>query len=143
MIPMKILYKKEAVILDGKKRFQEKCYLRGIDCQSAFQVGAQKAKRADRFVYNCNPHTRKATQIFAICYFEEEDIYIAWNLWDAKARLRSGFSVKKEDVCIIDEKRVLSVKKYRDHVGKDEELVYAFSPLAIDDFLERICGNLL
>ena len=83
--------------MDGKEYFQDRCREAGIECEKYFK--ASKGKNSGgRYRYDCDPRFRKPTQLYAIKYFSDEDIYLAWNLREPKAKARTVFSLTKKQV---------------------------------------------
>ena len=123
--------------MDGKRYFKECCRDKGLDCDALFQIGKSNAAKSDRLKYHYSYLSRKESQIFVVCYFEKENVYIAWNLKEKKAAKKSDFSVKRSDLDLPLVDKIVSVKKAIEYEGWGEETVLAFTPERVSDFLER------
>lgn len=129
--------------MDGIKYFQECCTQYKIECDILFQLGAQNPQDADSLKYICSPYTRKDTQLFAVCYYQKENIYIAWNLREPKAKTKSVFSVRRCELAFMDQHQILEVRKPIEYSGWNEETVYLFTPELVPTFIELHCGGKL
>lgn len=124
------------MLLDGKKYFHEVCRQHGIDCDTYFKVGLQNRVEANGYVYRC-PHTnRKPSQIFAVNYLRDLDVYVAWSLKTSKADTYNSFRVLKAELAKLQEGKLLPIVKSIEYSGWDEETVFAFDRTAVDDFLK-------
>lgn len=122
--------------MDGKKYFREVCKQNGIDCDTYFKIGAQKAENNAGYVYQCPAVYRKKSHIYAINYVKVLDAYIAWNLNEPKAKSKNVFRVLKTSLTDLREGQLLSVIKPIEYSGWDKETVYAFDRTAITSFLD-------
>lgn len=123
--------------MDGKKHFKNCCQELNVDCQQLFQLGTQEKLSAKRFTHRFSRFTRTASQCFAVCYFEAEDIYIAWSLREKYAKHKEVFSLKKEDATLAGDFQILPVTKWINQVGQDKETVYVFRPNMVTNFLQK------
>lgn len=121
--------------MDGKKYFQHICQQNRIDCETYFKVGSQKGENNAGYVYRCRHHTRKPTQLFAINYLKELDVYIAWDL--SKATNKDVFRVLKAKLAPFIAGEILQIEKAVGYSGWNEETVYVFDRTAIELFLSR------
>lgn len=122
--------------IDGKKYFREVCCQNGIDCDTYFKVGAQNNVSNEGYTYHCPRENRRPSQIFAINYLRDLDVYVAWSLKTSKANGYSKFRVLKRKLDKLKEDHLLSVVKPIEYSGWDEETVFAFDRAVIDDFLK-------
>ena len=121
--------------MDGKKIFEEYCKAHGIECEKYFKIG-KGARAKGRFKYHCEPSARKDTQIYAIKYFEEENVYVAWNLREPYAKQKSDFSLSTEPrVTSVSISNVEVCTKGIVSNGHNEETVLKFGPEGIGDFI--------
>ena len=127
--------------MDGKKHFRDCCKLAQIDCKAYFQLGAQNPKRADRWEYKCDAFQRKDTTKYAVCYFQAGNFYAAWDLSAPKAKGKTVFSIKKEDVPSHLQDRAVFVTKAIEFQNRPREIVLIFSPDGVMDFLEKYCKS--
>ena len=132
--------------MNGKQYFQECCRELGLDCKALFQLGQQTAKRPDRLIYKCDANIRKATQMYAVCYFPEEEVYAAWDLHTDKPR-GSVFSVQREEAAAAHADQILPIHKNREFSGWGEEAVLVFRAEGVKKFLntyiqtDKECAN--
>ena len=126
--------------MDGKRYFKECCTKHGIECDRFFRIGKNNAKKSDRLKYSDSYLSREETQIFVVCYFVKENIYIAWSLREKKATTKSNFSVKRSDLSLPLDNVIVSVKKAIEYHGWGEESVLAFPPEMVPTFLNRYCA---
>ena len=123
--------------MDGKAYFQDCCREVGIDCEKYFKVGKGK-NSGGRYRYDCDPHSRKPTQLFAIKYFSDEGIYLAWNLREEKAHTKTVFSLTKKTKAIEVMASGISEESKKIEYGElGEEIVYRFKRESVDQFLKR------
>ena len=127
--------------MDGKRYFRDCCETMGLDCDSLFQLGARKVAVSERLAHRFDCNKRKPSQIFAVCYVEKENTYVAWSLKAEKAAGKSVFSVKWSDVDLLLGDTILPAKKTIEFQGRGEELVRAFTPEMVSEFLKRYCGG--
>lgn len=123
--------------MDGKQFFRQCCRKYGIECDKYFQLGASSAKTSDRFYHRFNPKTITETQLFAVCYFVADDLYLAWKLHNPLKPLRYCFSLKKSDMALSFTSKIGTVPKIVDHSGVGKETVIAFAPEAVPAFFEQ------
>lgn len=124
------------MLLDGKKYFHEACRQHGIDCDTYFKVGSQTIENSAGYVYRC-PHTnRKPSQIFAVNYLRDMDIYLAWSLEEPKSSQKDVFRLLKSSLASFQKGNILSVSKAIEYSGWNEETVFAFDRTAVVDFLK-------
>ena len=121
--------------MDGKQYFIVCCNEYGIDCDELFKLGRGTRGGKTRFEYSCNPRTRKDSQIFAIKYFEEENLYIAWSLKVIKAKGKQNFTLQREKVNLFGFNEIGEANKPIEYSGHGEEIVYIFSPKGVKAFL--------
>ena len=124
------------MLLDGKKYFHEVCRQHGIDCNTYFKVGSQNRVEADGYVYKCPATSRKTSQIFAVNYLRDLDVYVAWSLKTSKANAYNSFRVLKVELAKLQEGKLLPIVKPIEYSGWDEETVFAFDRTAVDVFLK-------
>ena len=127
--------------MDGKRYFKDRCKEQGLDCDSLFQLGKSGVAVGERLSHRFNCNTRKDSQIFAVCYVEKENTYVAWSLKAKKAAGKSVFSVKWADIDLLLGNSILPAKKSIEHHGHGEEIVRAFAPEMVGEFLKRYCGG--
>jgi len=127
--------------MDGKRYFRDCCETMGLDCDSLFQLGARRVAVSERLAHRFDCNKRKPSQIFAVCYVEKENVYVAWNLKAQKAANKSAFSVKWSDVDCLFRNTILPASKAIEHQGRGEELVRAFAPEMVPEFLEKYCRD--
>ena len=124
--------------MDGKRYFKECCKDKGIDCDALFRIGKSNAAKSDRLKYRCSYLSRKESQLFVVCYFERENVYIAWSLKEKKAAKKSDFSVKVSDIHLPLGNEITPVKKAIEYHGWGQEAILVFAPEKVSDFLERM-----
>ena len=122
--------------MDGKNYFQEVCRQHGIDCDTYFKIGAQNRVEADGYVYRCPKPNRKPSQIFAVNYLRDLDVYVAWSLKTSKADTYCSFRVLKGELEKLQAGKLLPIVKPIEYSGWGEETVFAFDRTAVDDFLK-------
>lgn len=125
--------------MNGKQYFKTCCAELEIDCDTYFKMGEQDPKNDSFFKFKNDYHTRKESQIFAINYFKSQNIYLAWSLKRPKANTLNTFTLSKQSVNIIHPSQVLPINKATEHSGWGEEIVYAFQPEAVKEFLKKYC----
>lgn len=123
--------------MDGKHFFEQCCSECGIECDKFFKLGASAMLMPDRFYHKFNRNTMKETQLFAVCYFEVDNLYIAWNLHDDKKAGTSKFSIKRSDLNLPMSNNIQTIRKTIEHHGHGEETVIAFAPETVPVFLEQ------
>lgn len=126
--------------MNGKRHFIDCCDKLGLDYNALFQLGENNAAAKDRLKHSFSPHTRKETQLFAVCYFVREDLFLAWNLKEPKAKKKAVFSVKRFDVKRPSRGTIAVVKKAIEYRSWDEEAVLVFEPDTTELFLRNYCG---
>lgn len=122
--------------MNGKKYFHEVCRQHGIDCDTYFKVGSQMIENSAGYVYKCPAPNRKPSQIFAVNYLRDLDVYVAWNLKTSKANTYNTFRVLKAELAKLQEGKLLPIVKPIEYSGWDEETVFAFDRIALDEFLK-------
>lgn len=123
--------------MDGKQYFIDQCNSHGINPEKYFKLGTGKKYKQNRYEYRCPYESRNETQIFAIKYFVDEGLYLAWNLRNPKAKGKSVFSLSKKSREIeISTSSITQISKDIEYSGRGEEIVYKFYPQAIDSFLQ-------
>jgi len=121
--------------MEGKQYFIECCKELGIDSDKYIKIGKQAGQK-NRLVYKSEYTSRKSTQLYAVCYYKNEDLYVAWSLKEKKPNTYNYFSVKKDDVIETPQNEILHVQKAIEYSGWDEEVVYSFRRSAVKLFLE-------
>lgn len=127
--------------MDGKRHFRDCCKTQGLDCDSLFQLGKSGVAVGERLSHRFDCNMRKDSQIFAVCYVEKENTYVAWSLKAKKAAGKSVFSVKWSDIDLLLGDTILPVKKAIEFQGRGEEIVRAFAPEMVPEFLKKYCGG--
>lgn len=123
--------------MDGKQFFIDCCREQGVVCDDYFKIGRGK-KTKNRYVYSCSLYTRKSSQIFAIKYFTDENVYVAWDLREKGADKRSIFSLSNKKRAIdLSIASIKQVPKDIEYSGRGEEVVYVFPPECVNAFLKR------
>jgi len=124
--------------MDGIDYFRDYCQKNGADPDIFFKIGrgTRGPTRDKRYKLTLEPSTFKDTQIYAIQYCKDIDVYIAWRLKRAR-----HFSLKADDILLPLGDRVCSVKKFVEYSGWGEELALYFSQKGIPDFLKRYVPN--
>lgn len=78
----------------------------------------------------------KGLALFAIKYFEENQLYIVWNLNAPKAQKKLDFSVSVSAVYKhFDDGKINFINKNVEYSGWNEETVIAFKPAMMDTFI--------
>lgn len=129
------------VVMDGKRHFRDCCKTLELDCDNLFQLGKCSVPVSGRLRHRFDFQKRKKSQIFAVCYVEKENVYVAWNLKVKKAAKKSMFSVKWSDVDRFLGNTAPSTSKAIEYQGWGEEIVHVFTPEMIPQFLKRYCGG--
>ena len=75
--------------MDGKQYFINSCESRNIHWDDLFKIGQGKGSSKGVFKYDCKHLYRKDSQLFAIKYFEKEELYIAWDLKNRKLKKKN------------------------------------------------------
>ena len=122
--------------MDGKQYFRKCCQKLEIDCDTFIRLGAGAPKNPTRFIYQDDYTKRKDTQLFAIKYFAKEDLYVAWNLKEPKARTKNTFSLSKQKAAPLKKNQVLSISKGIEYINWDVENTFVFRPDAVVHFLK-------
>lgn len=123
--------------MDGKKYFHECCNKLNIDSDTLFKFGVGKSSIKDRYVYKC-PHTsRTSTQKYAIKYFENDNLYIAWNLKEFGFEKKSTFTLQRMSTIEHTATMISKITKPIEYKGRGEEIVLVFSPKCVIEFLEK------
>lgn len=125
--------------MDGKDYFRDCCKELNLDCDALFSLGTQNTVKKGRSVY-CSPYLkRKKTQLFAVNYFQEMNVYVAWNLRAQKAEKKTYFSIKLEDLEKAARRGVAAATKSIEYSGWGEETVFIFPPDSVSLFLREYC----
>lgn len=127
--------------MDGKRHFRDCCKTMEVDCDSLFQLGKCGVTVSERLTHRFDCNKRKPSHIFAVCYVEKENLYVAWSLKAKKAAKKSVFSVKWSDIDSLFRNTFLPASKAIEYHGWGEELVRAFTPEMVPEFLKRHCGG--
>ncbi len=122
--------------MDGKQYFRECCKQIGIDCDTFVQLSAGNPKNSTRFIYQSDHMKRKDSQLFAVKYFEKENVYIAWNLKERGGSCKNGFSLSKKKIDGLQAGQVLAISKGLGYPSWDMENTFAFGPDAVIRFLK-------
>lgn len=80
--------------------------------------------------------TAKPSQIFAVNYLRNLDVYVAWSLKTSKADTYNSFRVLQVELAKLQEGKLLPIVKPIEYSGWDEETVFAFDRIAVNDFLK-------
>ena len=94
--------------MDEKQHFRNCCKELGIDCDTYIKLGAGNPKNPTRFIFQSDHTKRKDTQLFAVKYFEQEDVYIAWNLKERGGSGKNSFSLSKNKIKELKAEQVLA-----------------------------------
>jgi len=121
--------------MNGKELFKKYCTELGIDCDTFFKLGNQNPKITNRYVYKNSYLSRKESQLFAINYFKNDNIYIAWNLKEKKASTKSSFILLKNKIKFAFQEEVLRISKGIEYTSWDQEIAFVFQPTGIKNFL--------
>lgn len=124
--------------MDGKLYFRDCCLKMGVDCDVLFQLGESKAYVQERFRHRFSSHLRKDSNRYAVCFFQKEGLYVAWDLKAKKAAKKDNFSLKKDTFPVNS---LYSTTKAVEYRGWGEENVFVFYPQYVLDFLEY-CKNI-
>lgn len=127
--------------MDGIRHFKESCAQMKLDCNKFFQLGKSEKPHSERLQHRFGTEKRTQTQLFAVCYFEVDNIYVAWNLKAEKAKMKTVFSVKRASLDLPLEQDVAAARKAIGYSGWGEEDVLAFTPDGIKAFLEKYCKS--
>lgn len=125
--------------MNGKQHFIDCCDKLGLDYNALFQLGENNAAAKDRLKHSFSPHTRKETQLFAVCYFVREGLFLAWSLKEPKAKKKEVFSMKRFDIKRPLNGTISAVEKAIEYHGWAEENVLVFEPDAVELFLKKYC----
>lgn len=128
--------------MDGVGYFKECCKSTGLDCNQYFQLGKSKTVQPERLYHRFGTEKRTQTQLFAVCYFEVDNIYVAWSLKEKKAKMKTEFSIKRTSLDLPLGQDVSATRKAIEYPGWGEEKVLVFTPESVTLFLERCCRNL-
>lgn len=128
--------------MDGKRHFTECCNAKGLDCEKLFQLRSSNTNDIKRLVRRFDYLSRKETQIFAVCYFERENFYVAWSLKVKNAAKKCVFSVQRSSLNWPPKVNMITARKVIEYPGREEETVLAFTPEGVPDFLETYCKGL-
>ncbi len=120
---------------EGKEYFKACCEKLKINCDTVIKLGAGMSNDPKRFKYQSNYTKRKDTQLFAIKYFEKENVYIAWNLKERGGSCKNGFSLSKKKIDGLQSGQVLAASKGLGYPSWDAENTFAFKPDAVTRFL--------
>lgn len=120
---------------EAKAFFKARCQELNIDCDTVIKLGAGSSNDPKRFKYQSDHTKRKGTQLFAVKYFEKEDVYIAWNLREPYAKAKNGFSLSKQKIKPLKSGQVLAAEKGIEYPSWDAENTFAFKPDAVTRFL--------
>lgn len=120
----------------GKDHFKECCKRLNIDCDKYIKLGAGASGNETRFSFQSDHTKRKDSQLYAVKYFEKENVYIAWNLKERSGSCKNSFSLSKKKIEALKPKEVLAVSKGIEYPSWDSENVFAFSPDAVERFLK-------
>lgn len=123
--------------MDGKQFFRQCCKDYGIECDDYFKLAASSAQMPKRFYHKFNRNTMKDTQLFAVCYFEADDLYLAWNLHNPLKPHSYCFSLEKSDLKLSFTTGMGTATKAIEYIGHGEETVIAFAPKAVSEFLKK------
>lgn len=121
---------------EGKTYFEDRCAGFKIDCDKYIRLGAGNPKNETRFIFKSDHTQRKESQLFAIKYFEKENVYIAWNLKEKGGSCKDTFSLSKKKIAALKPKQVLAASKGIEYPSWDAENIFAFLPDAVDRFLK-------
>lgn len=110
----------------------------GVDCDTLFQLGESKAYVQERFQHRFASRLRRDSNRYAVCFFQKEGLYIAWDLKAKKAAKKDNFSLKKDTFPVNS---LYSTTKAVEYQGWGEERVFVFYPQYVLDFLEY-CKNI-
>lgn len=121
---------------EGKEYFRECCQKFEIDCDKIISLSAGKSNHLARFIYQSDHAKRKNSQLFAVKYFEAENVYIAWNLKERGGSCKNSFSLSKKKIDGLQAGQVLAVSKGLGYPSWDMENTFAFGPDAVVRFLK-------
>ena len=133
---------KEGVVINKKEAdtlLKQVCKKYGVDADSVFQYSC--ATRPVQKVYKHSTSHRKRldTHLFAIKFFPDDNVYVAWNLWEG-ARGTTNFSVKKEKVNPVPG-QIAKILANTEYSGRGTRIVYAFEPDCLDEFVRRYVAH--
>lgn len=129
--------------MDGVKYFKEFCESMGLDCNRYFQLGKSRTVQPERLRHRFDLKKRTPTQLFTVCYFEVDNIYIAWDLKEKKAKQKTIFTVDRTSLALPLKEKLVSIKKAIEHPSWGEENVLVFTPEGVTLFLEKCCEDII
>lgn len=122
--------------MNGKELFAEVCKNNGLICKDIFILGVGSTI-GDRCRYDISSHTRKESELYAVKYFETEEIFIAWYLKSFKLPNRTKFSLNSKGLRSISADKVHLIEKNLGFSGHGTETVYVFKSAMIDTFIKQ------
>ena len=86
---------KEGVVInknDVGTLLKQVCKKYGVDADSVFQYGCARKPVQEMYKCRVSYSERLDTHLFAIKFFPDDNVYVAWNLWEG-ARGATNFSL--------------------------------------------------
>lgn len=117
-----------------QKYFRDCCKQLNIDCDTLFYTGLSHSTSGERLCYYINKE-KSPLPIYAICYFQSMDIYVAWDLKNCRLK-RNKLSIAKCKADKVIPNQIYKATKHVNNRGGEEETVYIFQPNSVKRFLE-------
>lgn len=121
----------------AKEFFKARCTELGLDYDSLIKLSAGSPSDPKRFKCQCSYLRRTNSQLYIVKYFQKEDVYIAWNLKEPKARTKNNFSLQKIEIASLKPGQILPSKKGIEYREWDSENTFAFKPDTVTRFLKN------
>lgn len=125
----------------GKELIKKICLDNGLNCDEILILGTGKKAGKKRCEYDIGTRN-KETKLFAIKYFECEELYIAWNLKNPNVPSKKNiFSIKTVELSEISLNRINLIEKNNQFSGWGKEVVYVFKSNMAEQFIKEYVLN--
>lgn len=118
---------------DGVKAFTEICEKNGITFNDVFVMGNGERIK-ERCEYRLPDTYEQGKQKFAVKYYRQNDVFIAWRLHNEFKQGKCTVSIK--GFVNIDDNKIHTILKSIATRNGEKEAVYVFTPSAIQKFID-------
>lgn len=117
--------------------FKEICSRNGLICDDLFICGVGKTF-GKRCCFDFASRNRKGTEIFALKYYETEELFVVWCLNPTAYHLkRTKLSLKSDGLKDLSDDRIYSFDKNVQYQGWGTEKVHVFKSAMIEAFIKQ------
>ena len=123
--------------MNPREHYAACCRELNLDFNALFDLSIGNTQDAKRFIHSSKHTRRKETQIYTVKYFEQEGLYIAWELDNLAAKQKDNFSLQKSAVLGIAPNQIKAIRKPTGSPIWSEETVFVIPYNEVKRFLSE------